>query len=552
MPFDPNSPFDPADPTQRWRLRNLLQTPVQPNAPPYVASGNTAKSDGIDDRSVLQDDGFPNDWFVPEADGFPNDWFVPEADGFPNDWIYPDNQNAPTPAAAPTTAPPAPSPPPNPANPATSTRPAARFDPYEAFWSQMPASRAGAMAWHPPIFLSADSFSPQDTPSWARGSPPPTFSNPLAQFLPATYARPNLPPDFGTGGILGGIAKLAAEQAKANDPWEVGKGGILGGIPKLRAASGSAGPWPMSDGLFGSLANLQPAASNAQAGEPFSPNSQPFLPPDPIRYQGSPSYAFLRNDRLNVAGLTAPAADQLPSEVDAFPDAAQENGGPKVLLVGGGEDEKEHNKVDPAVFIGLTDVGPTTSPTAPPTLPPTIPFFARPSLPPTTDPPPAARASLPPPSQPPPGASAPPSAGQAGIGPRLPGARAGTVPASTPAPQSASTTRDGLLRHLDEALMLLDRNGLTVAQKASLKNNPWLESMHRGERIDTFVKELVANDKSLRHLTITPRFKFGPDFHDPVNNRWYDVTTIGQWKSHEGRYTLGFGQGIPLLYGGDK
>ena len=30
-----------------------------------------------------------------EDDGLPNDWFVPEADGFPNDWFQPDNNNAP-------------------------------------------------------------------------------------------------------------------------------------------------------------------------------------------------------------------------------------------------------------------------------------------------------------------------------------------------------------------------------------------------------------------------------------------------------------------------
>jgi hypothetical protein len=76
--------------------------------------------------------------------------------------------------------------------------------------------------------------------------------------------------------------------------------------------------------------------------------------------------------------------------------------------------------------------------------------------------------------------------------------------------------------------------------------------MHRGERIDTFVKEAVAKDPSLGHLKITPRFKFGPDFYDPINNEWYDVTTIGEWNSHVGRYTLGFGRGIPLLYGGDQ
>jgi hypothetical protein len=252
MLFDPNSPFDPTDPSQLWRLRNLPRTPVQPTAPPNAASGSAAESNGI---NVPEDDGLPNDWFAPEADGFPNDWFVPEADGFPNDWIYPGNQNAPAPAAAPPSAPPAPSPQANAANPVPSNRRAARFDPYEAFWSQMPASRVGAMAWHPSIFLSADSFSPQNIPLSAWGTSP-TFSNPLAQYLPATYAPPDLP----SGGILGGIPKMIAEQAKANDPWEVGKGGILGGIAKLPAAQAAANdPWATAaNSTLGGIAKLQP------------------------------------------------------------------------------------------------------------------------------------------------------------------------------------------------------------------------------------------------------------------------------------------------------
>jgi hypothetical protein len=193
MPFDPNFPFYPADPSQWWQLRNLLRPSAQPTAPPNAASGTAAQSTRID---VPEDDGLPNDWFVPEADGYPSDWFVPDAEGY-----------APTPAAAPRAAPPAPSPQTNAANPTTSTRPAAPFDPLAAYWAQVPASRVGAMAWHPPIFLSPDSFAPQETPSSARGGPPAAFSNPLAQFLPAASTLPDLP----SGGILGGIAKMAAE-----------------------------------------------------------------------------------------------------------------------------------------------------------------------------------------------------------------------------------------------------------------------------------------------------------------------------------------------------
>jgi hypothetical protein len=102
MPFDPNAPFVPADPSQWWRTRMLPRILVQPNAPPNEASSNPAGSDGIDD------------WFVPgqapNPTDLPNDWIVPgsaQTDASqPDDWIYPDDRNAPTPGATP----PAPSP----------------------------------------------------------------------------------------------------------------------------------------------------------------------------------------------------------------------------------------------------------------------------------------------------------------------------------------------------------------------------------------------------------------------------------------------------------
>jgi hypothetical protein len=294
MPFDPTSPFDPADPWQWWQTHTLPHL-VQPNAPPNAGLGQ-----------------------APNPTSLPNGSLVPpgalEDDGFPNDWIYPDSQNAPVPATAPPTALPPPSPQPN---PAVSNRPPARSDPYAAFWAQVPASRVGAMAWHPPIFLSPDSFAPQDTPSSARGGPPARFANPLAQFLPAASALPTLPPDFGTGGILGGIAKLAAEQARANDPWQVAPGGILGGIPKLAAAYVSSAPASIaaSRGQFGSLANLPPTASNASAGASSPPMSRRFLPLDPIGYQGPGNlYTYVRNDPLNRGDTTGFAADLQASQ----------------------------------------------------------------------------------------------------------------------------------------------------------------------------------------------------------------------------------------------
>jgi hypothetical protein len=186
-------------------------------------------------------------------------------------------------------APPAPSPPPGAANPIPSNRPAARFDPYEAFWSQIPASRAGAFAWHPPIFLSPDPSSPQNMPASAWAPSPPFSPNPFGQFPSAATALASLPPDFGSGGILGGIGRMLAEQAKANDPLErLAKNSILGGIPKLLAASNATNPWDSAaNGWLDGTTKLSttstpttiPSVDPAQ--DPFAPWPSPSSGPLP-------------------------------------------------------------------------------------------------------------------------------------------------------------------------------------------------------------------------------------------------------------------------------
>jgi hypothetical protein len=327
MPFDPSSPFDPSDPWQWWQTY-ILPHLVQPNAPPNAGPGQA-----------------PNPTSLPNGSPIPQGAL--EDDGFPNDWIYPDGQNAPAPA--PPTASPAPTPQ---SNPAASNQAPARFDPYAAYWAQVPASRVGAMAWHPPIFLSPDSFAPQNTPSSARGGPPARFANPLAQFLPAASALPTLPPDFGTGGILGGIAKLAAEQARANDPWQAGPGGILGGIAKLAATYAAA--YPASRGLFGSLANLQSTDSNGPTDAQSALGSQPFLPPNPREAQGGSSYAYPRSDLPNRAGSKALAPNQRPTDETFGSALDQHNASPYLRLINGDE-LWEHSKPDPSVLSGIVD-----------------------------------------------------------------------------------------------------------------------------------------------------------------------------------------------------
>jgi hypothetical protein len=125
----------------------------------------------------------------------------------------------------------------------------------------------------------------------------------------------------------------------------------------------------------------------------------------------------------------------------------------------------------------------------------------------------------------------------------LQAAKAATEGASIP------STVERLLVHVDNARIRLNQDGLTPNQLKSLEFKPGLEAAHKGERIDTFAKETVAKDEYLAHLKITPRFRYGPDFYDAVNNVWYDTTTIKQWPRHQKKYSDEFGQGIPLFYG---
>jgi hypothetical protein len=70
--------------------------------------------------------------------------------------------------------------------------------------------------------------------------------------------------------------------------------------------------------------------------------------------------------------------------------------------------------------------------------------------------------------------------------------------------------------------------------------------MVRGDVIDEAVKRRVAQDPKLNKiLHICRRFEECPDFHDPVRNVWWDMTTDGGWRSHN-KYTKLFGRGIHL------
>jgi hypothetical protein len=185
--------------------------------------------------------GAPVMWTDPQ-DGGLDDWVAPAPapsrpaaqvspvtaidpqDGGLDDWIPP------TPSPAPGAAQPAPSPQPSVAGPGTSNPPAGPPDLRAAYWSLIPASRAGAMAWHPPIFLPSNPFSPENIPASKWVTPPPIFLNSPGQLPLTPPAPPNVPRTDAGHSLLGALANL---QSVPSDPPNAAAHGLLGALANL-------------------------------------------------------------------------------------------------------------------------------------------------------------------------------------------------------------------------------------------------------------------------------------------------------------------------------
>jgi hypothetical protein len=187
MPFDPDNPFGPADPSQ-WQWAGALPRIIVHPKPPL----NAPDLDGIDD------------------------WFVPT--GAPADTSYLDDWFVPTPSTTPGTGQFAPGAQTAIGNPGRSNTPAPWPDPFAAYWSLIPAGGVGATAWDPPTFPGNSPNNPS-TPSW-----PPAQSPPVAS--------PKIP----IGGLLGALANLGSWSPVTGN-W-IPSGGLLGTLAHL----GSSGP----------------------------------------------------------------------------------------------------------------------------------------------------------------------------------------------------------------------------------------------------------------------------------------------------------------------
>jgi hypothetical protein len=104
------------------------------------------------------------------------------------------------------------------------------------------------------------------------------------------------------------------------------------------------------------------------------------------------------------------------------------------------------------------------------------------------------------------------------------------------APPPADATGQLLLQHVEDAIARFEIDGFTPEQEQALIDHPELESAYRGERIDEFAKQAVADDPKLSHIIVTPRFFRGADFYDGLMSKWYDITTAKAWKAHVEKY----------------
>jgi hypothetical protein len=273
MPFDSENQFAPIDPAEWARLRALPHIVVHPKQP---------LPEGIDD------------WIGPgtDPDGGPDDWFVPPPTTTPGTAQFP-------PTAQPN-------------GNFGNTYPAVRPDPFAAYWSQIPASRIGALTGAPPYLPGS---SPWATNNYAAPTPAPPIPRTPTLGLdplppPPTQSLPSLP-----WGILGGLAALAtAPPATWPAPAPT--------IPRRPTLSLDPLPWPPTQslpsppivGLLGGLAAL----ATLPPATPPQPVSRiprtPTLGLDPLPWssnQPAPGPSLPTSGFL--AGLAAPGTPFIPT-----------------------------------------------------------------------------------------------------------------------------------------------------------------------------------------------------------------------------------------------
>ncbi|WP_108246747.1 RHS repeat-associated core domain-containing protein [Muricauda brasiliensis] len=103
-----------------------------------------------------------------------------------------------------------------------------------------------------------------------------------------------------------------------------------------------------------------------------------------------------------------------------------------------------------------------------------------------------------------------------------------------------SRTTRGLQRYVTRAAREVDALGdaaFTAKQLQAIKRNPNLRPAFRGNRIDVRARQLIKKDSEFNNLI--KNYSRGPDFVDPSNGTWWDITTPGAWERHVRKYGPG-------------
>ena len=121
-----------------------------------------------------------------------------------------------------------------------------------------------------------------------------------------------------------------------------------------------------------------------------------------------------------------------------------------------------------------------------------------------------------------------------------------------PARPAASPVDDvtaAIQSHVAQAVDDFDNGviGLSDAQLAAGAENPGLLEAARGSVIGEQARRYIGQDPALSDLWLTGRGEYGPDIVDFSGQRWWDITTPGQWQMHLDKYSDGFGTGIGIF-----
>ncbi|NJO92568.1 MAG: hypothetical protein HC831_29075, partial [Chloroflexia bacterium] len=104
------------------------------------------------------------------------------------------------------------------------------------------------------------------------------------------------------------------------------------------------------------------------------------------------------------------------------------------------------------------------------------------------------------------------------------------------APSNSITTRlQNITTRVAKEVDAAGNAAFTPRQFQAIQRNPSLQPMFRGNRIDVRVRAITMRNPYLRHLR--SNYTNGPDFQH--GNRWWDMTTPGQWNAHQVKYGAG-------------